>query len=223
MHLTFVPALLLALAQDNEAEKLFRAAEKKLIDADSLHLTAKGALTFGKKEGDFKGVVWLAQGNKSRVDVTGELAGKPQKLAMGSDGAKMKLRNAKLYDAAKGANLMLCGSVSRAGGLGVVLAFERSCKGAIEDWLTVANFSLGKAEKIGDREARGIHYTFTAKYLGVKKKFNAQLWLDSETHLPLKRIVNGSLLEKIQLTETYDVRLNTSVDAKLFELPKKLK
>jgi hypothetical protein len=80
--------ILLALGQDsNEAEKLFRAAEKKLAEADSLYITASGDIKYGKEVGKFEGVVMLAKGNKSRVDVTGELAGKPKKMLMGSDGA----------------------------------------------------------------------------------------------------------------------------------------
>jgi outer membrane lipoprotein-sorting protein len=224
MHLTILPVILLALGQDsNEAEKLFRAAEKKLAEADSLHITATGAIKYGKEAGKFEGVVLLAKGNKSRVDVTGELAGKPKKMVMGSDGAKVKVNDSKLHDTAKGANLMLCGSVCRAGGLGVVLAYERHFKGAIDDWLTVSEFSLRKNQKVGDRPADLINYKFSVKYLGIKKKFAAQLWLDSESTLPLKRVINGSLLKEIHVTESYDLRFNSNIDAKVFELPKKLK
>jgi outer membrane lipoprotein-sorting protein len=65
MHLTILPVILLALGQNpNEAEKLFRAAEKKLAEAESLHITASGDIKYGKEAGKFEGVVLLAKGNK---------------------------------------------------------------------------------------------------------------------------------------------------------------
>ena len=87
-----------------------------------------------------------------------------------------------------------------------------------------SEFKLGKKEKIGEREAQVIEYKLAYEEAAKETpdlSLSEKLWLDVETHLPLKRVVVGKLKKEFTCTEEYsEFTLNPKVDAKLFELPK---
>ena len=66
-----------ALAQDNDAEKLYRAMEKKLLEAKAVQFNVKGEIKTANLELDssYKGTVLLGQDNKVRVKLSGDFGG----------------------------------------------------------------------------------------------------------------------------------------------------
>src|SRR5262245_59992796 len=220
--------------EPNEAEALFLAAEKKLADADTVQITVKGSQNAlqgkTKIEQTYKGTVLLAKANKARVDYSRAGPLGTVAYASVSNGGKMwtnltgggtkegkpvvwRLENP------ENANALLTGVMTRAGlidGEPLVLAIrmpnQEPLELTLDDLLTVHDFTMGKVEKVGDRKAQRIDYKLQYKS-GFKRTVGATIWLDSETNLPLKRAGLGS-------TETYEIRLNGKIDAKMFALPK---
>jgi hypothetical protein len=235
MHLTILPVILLALGQNpNEAEKLFRAAEKKLADAETVQINTTIAYKFITAAGKLKdievkrkGIALLAKGNKVRVDLTQpRFPGGPLKPVLMSDGTQSEYANGTIEKTPLNANAILAGGFSRAGVVGFLsMSKDRDDKtDTLDKLLALSDFSLGKKEMIGGRQAQRIDYKFRFGFsLFQTEKHHAQVWLDSETNLPLKRVISGTFIaDPLHVTETYDIRLNSKIDEKMFVLPKKM-
>jgi outer membrane lipoprotein-sorting protein len=216
MKLQLVAFLLSAAAQDNEAEKLFRAMEKAIDGAKALRVVFEA--TYDKQARNalnLKGTMLLVQGNKLRVEATSLQQGKEIKLLMISDGTKLRVeQNGGLreQDTPRNLyrNLLLAGK--RANLLvGLMLGIEEA-----EEY-HVSDFKLGKKEKVGSFETRVLQYNLA---FGSRKDnpVNVTLWLDEKTNLPVKQ-VGASPTER--LVESYsEFRLDPKLDAKQFELSK---
>jgi outer membrane lipoprotein-sorting protein len=191
----------------------------------------------GKNEMKFGGTLLLAKGNKARLDMASEIQGQKHKFTLISDGAKVRTGSGveakgTVEDTPKNANAIFAGVATRAGvwdltqmqPLKLDKVDPKQVK--LEDLVTVADFSVGKKEKIRGRQALRIDYKLTLNFRGVKETLDAQLWLDSETNLPLQRTLSGKALSdkedegEIRLTETYDIRVNGKIEASKFQLPK---
>jgi len=228
MRTVFLAVAVLALGQEtNQAEKLFRSAEKMLADAESVQLSMESTLKASKGESKVKGTMLLAKGNKARVEVSGEFFGKPFKMEMVSDGTKMKTettpaKGGAVKDTPKNFNINMAGMVSRAGILGGLFAARPQRPGQkdpeLDEILKISGFALGKKEKLGDRQVQVIDYEVM---LDNDTAMTAQVWLDSETRLPLKRVLSAKAGKaEFRITETYQIRVNGKIDGKRFELPK---
>src|SRR5436305_10727280 len=62
-----------ARAQEGEAEKFYRAMEKKVLAAESLALEFSSQVTVDDKKFTVKGTIYVAAGNKTRLDLQSEL------------------------------------------------------------------------------------------------------------------------------------------------------
>jgi outer membrane lipoprotein-sorting protein len=237
MNSLMISVFLLAVSQDgNQAEKAFRASEKKLSESDTIQISFTCNTNPDRRDigiGFNKGTILIAKGNKVRFDLIGDVPGQPGqtvKVVSISDGTKMTTQVTKgddqgkvmVQDSPKTDSAMLAGVVSRAG----VFTIGRAASGTdqnqrkLDDFITVADFSMGKKEKVGNRQAQRIDYKLTIN-IGIKETIDAQVWLDSETHMPLKRVLSVKHGEEaVQVTETYDIHINGKIDASKFELPK---
>lgn len=228
-------------AQDNEAEKLFRGMEKKLIEAKAYEVTFDYQV--GKRQAT--GALLMAQGNKMRLKITGHFDDKPKaSFVVVSDGAQIRSKGVKFSVASNGQPGMELGGQSewktpahfqalvtsissrggmwfstlmfsyldeRAGGLGTDLDGE-------ESKMKVYDFKLVGADKLGDRDAKVIRYRFGS---GGGCRFDEEitLWLDAKTLLPLKRSFTLKVHD-LRIVEHYrDFSLAPKVDGKAFELP----
>jgi outer membrane lipoprotein-sorting protein len=227
MCLAFLPAVLLALAQgENRAEKLFRESEKKLAEADQVQITVESTLEGTPEKGHLKGTLLLANGNKASMVVQGNLRGEEFKMIAVSNGSKMKMEVTMLkpqeeQNTPKDFNAMIAGSFSR---VGVLAGFRTRIQQAgekepgLDDLFNVSDFVLGKKEKVGEREAQVIDYKLV---MDNRDTAESTIWLDTETKLPLKRVFSSKNdNESLRITETYQIRLNSKIDGKKFELPK---
>ena len=79
---------------------------------------------------------------------------------------------------------------------------------------SLSDFSMGPKEKVGAREAQRIDYRIRFKSLMPLHTFATQVWLDSETNLPLRRVISHETID-VRITETYEIRLNGKIDPKL--------
>jgi hypothetical protein len=70
-----------AYGQDNEAEKLYRAMEKKVREAKSIRVIWNAEFDFGIVKGEtIKGVSQLADGNKLRIEFEGRMLNEDAKM-----------------------------------------------------------------------------------------------------------------------------------------------
>ena len=220
----------LASPQDGDADKLYRAMEKKVREAKSLHIVVSGEIDLqGTPKGTFKGTVDTAAGNKVRLDMEGESAG--TKGLFLTDG---KTRYTKQADRVKidpkpwnidQLDKMVPGLIGR-GGVFVTLMFiepiDRGKKPEpfdLDKVVPIKNFKLGAKEMVGRHQAQVVEY----QNEGNGKTVKVSVWIDTQTQLPLKRLVvterAGKTLSTI--TETYDTfAVNGKPDPKLFEIPK---
>jgi outer membrane lipoprotein-sorting protein len=215
-----------ALAQDNEAEKLFRAMEKKIQTAKAFQVAFTIETKGDIKEtlGSFKGCLLLTNDNKGRMKISGVHLGQARNWEMVSDGKQVKMEEATL---ATPKNLHGFGStfVSRLGvfpgfpGIPYVIA-EADKVGKIEgSKLEAWDFKAGAAEKIGERDAKVVSFKVGEK--GDRDAAAVTIWIDSETLLPLKRVVVANPRSAAVVTEMYkQFTLDPKIDARAFELPK---
>jgi hypothetical protein len=219
-----------ASAQDGDAEKLYRAMEKKVREAKALHIVVTGEIDVqvaGK--GTFKGTVDTAAGNKVRLDMEAESAG--TKMLSITDG---KTRYTKEGDKVKvdpnpwnidQLDKMVPGLIGRVG-IFVTFMFiepiDRSKKPEpfdLDKDVAIKSFKLGAREMVGTRQAQVVEY----QNEGNGKTLKASVWIDTQTQLPLKRLLVNEKAGKTlsTITETYDTFVvNGKPDPKLFDIPK---
>jgi outer membrane lipoprotein-sorting protein len=213
-------------AEPNEAEKLFREMEAKLTKAKTVECTYEAKIeapeTAPIKSGTAKGAVLLGEGNRFRMEAPFESG----KLTFVCDGKKMAIisdDNAQKNPVGEGGREELRVTVARGGGTvfftGNSPLFSIPFDGrSFEEKLRVSDFKLGQKEMVDKQEAQVIHY-----HLGKKGTAEVKVWIDTKTHLPLKRVVaEGEGDEKVTFTETYTkLTIDGKIDPKQFELPKK--
>lgn len=92
---------------------------------------------------------------------------------------------------------------------------EKKIENLDKDFL-LKNFKLGVKEMVGKREAQVVQYQIQHRKIGDLA--TVSVWIDTSTHLPLKRAMVGTYTGRS--TETYHVfTVNSKLDGKLFEIP----
>jgi outer membrane lipoprotein-sorting protein len=215
-----------AAAEENEAEKLYRAAERKVRAARTVQVRFDVNITdaLGKKW-DVKGSLVLGEGDKLRTEAQGRLFDAPVKYTVVSDGTSMKFigatgqaRQGEGEKPPKGLGAYFREALPRDGFFVTTLNMDRRLGGA-PDAVKVSDFKLVGKERIGERNTHVIQYAVTEK--GAKGPLTMKLWLDAETGLPVKLAMSGGKTDITDLTETYsEFSIDGKVDPRSFELPK---
>jgi len=218
-----------AYGQENDAEKLFRAMEKKLRSAKTVHFAFDGQITGMGMKGTMKGEASLAEGEKGNIAFEADFAGKNMKLTLISDGKsayskvdeKIDVHATKPEDPK---TEQVLGMIARLGMTTSVFA-ARSGPNPNEPFdldkmAAVKDFKLGAKEKIGTHNTQAVDYQVT---LPGNTTAKATVWIDTETKLPVKRELglekNGA--EEGRISETYSTfAVDGKIDAKMFEVPK---
>jgi len=212
-----------ARAQEGEAEKLYRAMEKKILAAESLALEFNSEMTHDDKKFTLKGTIYVAAGNKTRLDLESEL------FQLG--GETLIVTNGKSKYAKVGNLVFDEGPFPPTGEVLLALIARGSASNAameqkiptaeLDKDFPVKNFKLGVKEMVGKREAQVVQYLLQDKKIGDLAEVT--VWIDTKTQLPLKRAIAGKKDTKIgDLTETYRVfTVDSKLDGKLFDIPPK--
>jgi hypothetical protein len=221
-----------AYGQQDEAEKLFRAMEKKIRSAKSLQLTFAGELTGDAvkgMKGTIKGTAYLAAGNKFRIEADGDVMGKTEKRLLVSDGKSTYEKSGdKVNPKPQPPDYeKVSGIVARLGMTGsYVLPLEVSPSSDppkkkepfdLDKKLPVKDFKLGPKEKIGQRDVQVVEYTIVLPLFPAKVAVS----IDVQSQLPLKFVVVVEMSGKefLRLVETIGVTVDGKIDPKLFEIP----
>ncbi len=216
-------------AQANDAEKLFRAMEKKITAADSVRVVADITLHEGGKDGKVKSTLALAQGNK--INHVTRMLGDGLDFSLGvvADGTNIRYTPdtgaVKPGPVPKRLHERASAMLSRAGFFGGSWLFVRGGGKAkdkdlkIEVIYRVHGFKMGRAEKLNGRNAKVLHYHLDVE---GKDQSSITLWLDAKTLIPMKRVILPDKKGAVhRITEAYtEFQLNPKLDARTFELPR---
>jgi outer membrane lipoprotein-sorting protein len=221
------------LAARAEAEKLFRAMEKKVREADTLRVVVEQGDVYhtelyrskGREMYKYKGRLLLGGGQKARLELTWQSDGKGHKDLVIADGKQLIGAGEHLDTKGKPVpqprtHTAFCGQYTAR--LGLLPLFGAGGvegeKYDIEKHIPADNFYLGRREKVGGREAQVIEYQSKRR----DYRHEITLWLDVETGLPLKRVTERKLGARSRTTEVYrEFTVNPRLDPGLFVLPKK--
>ena len=215
-----------AVAQKNEAEKLFRNMEEKLRTAKTLQLRFDSSVTIPPNTGSVKGTLILGEGDKLRLELGGKPFGVEFKSILVSDGTTMSSKDStepKKDKTQKAPNALGANVRKALPLLGVFVCFNGIDRG---NWspgvLKGSNFKLAGKEKIGEQNTQVIEYTVTeVKAVISPGKWRMKMWLDAQAHLPVKLTMTMDELADISATtDTFsEFAVDAKVDVKLFELP----
>jgi outer membrane lipoprotein-sorting protein len=227
MKLLFVPVLAAALTQaGDDPEKVFRAMEAKIAEADSLLVTFTTRMEAATKGAAvFQGQVTIGDGNRVRIEGTAEESkGQAVKLLWVSDGKRIaKSANGKASAPEalpqSGMRPLMTLALARMG-IATTLYTVYVPGGGPRDPLNaikVSDFKLDKGEKVNGRDALVIHYKLTVKDHAAA----CTVWVDAATQLPLKRVFRADDKgARFTVTETYGgFAFGPKLDPGTFDLP----
>ncbi|HYV37427.1 MAG TPA: hypothetical protein VE988_17100 [Gemmataceae bacterium] len=180
-------------AQPNEAEKIFRAFEKKLTDAKAAYKIAfeyEGANPGPRFKA--KGELLIANGDQIKLTYTATEGGIEIAGSIVSNGQKMKVEGGG-KDVMAAANPQLTKYVKGylpympAGGIFVAIeAAERGKPEDAPDKIKATGFKLAGKEKIGNKETQIVEFTVDRLY--GNGPVQCKIWFDVKTNMPLKRV-----------------------------------
>jgi outer membrane lipoprotein-sorting protein len=220
--LVVVPAV---QAQD-AAQKLYEAMEQKLAEAKAHKFAFE---IDGLGDGvpmKLKGAMILAAGNRLKMTIDGQVGKMPMKTITVSDGKTLAAHGELEGKPVKTSQPVddklferLASWLPRAG---LLLSFERivSKNHKVPGQLKFDSKVIGK-DKTGGRDALAIEYQFA--FPDDKDMMNCKLWVDEQTNLPLKRILEANRDGKLVLrvVETYTQwELDPKLPEGTFTLPK---
>jgi outer membrane lipoprotein-sorting protein len=215
-----------AYGQENDAEKLFRAMEKKIRSAKAIHFVFDGEMSGEGKKGALKGEVRMAEGEKVNMSLQGDFAGQAMKLTVISDGKRAYTKyndmpNTKDNDVNDKHYEKALGMVAR---IGMIAAFTQVAAQPKETDLDklapVKDFKLGAKVKVGKHDTQIVEYQVTPPGQPAAK---VTLWIDTQTKLPVKReiVSQDKTGQEGRVSETFSTfEVDPMIDAKVFELPK---
>ncbi len=218
-----------ARAQENEAEKLYRAMAKKVQDAKSLRVISEGEADFGSGNlSIFKGSAQLSKGNKVRIEFDFKPRAKDKDkgsnfllICNGRQAITVETHAppSKAGPADPTMRQILTSMFVR-GSFMLSLFIGYPAPGAAsfdaEKEFPAADFKFAGKERLWGREIQIIEYTFG---FGLPKKIKVKLWIDPKTSFPLKRELRPEDRRIGFLRETYTgFAVDVEFGAKVFEL-----
>ncbi len=212
--------------QEDEAEKAFRAMEQRLLAAKTLRFAFAMTIEVDTREDKLKGTVTLGEANRASINVNGTMSGKPLEMLMVSDGAKMVAKvvgspTQGPRDTPRGAGALILGTVARAGVFaGLFYSVNDKKEPELDDLFQVTDVKIGARQKIAGKDVLVLEYVIG--FRGAKEKGRVTLWVESKSHLPLKRVFTiNDASHKVRVMEVYEgTEIDAKVDDKVFELPK---
>jgi len=224
-----------AYGQENEAEKLYRAMEKKIRSAKTVHFAFDGQI-IGKAKATVKGEAWLAEGEKGKLTAEADIAyvgDTNVKMMFISDGKSQYTKideqvNVKATKPEEKNLEKASGVIARVGMMMAFTAgFDALIRGSspskepfdLDKMAAIRDFKPGAKETIGKHNTQAVDYQVSLGRATAK----ATVWIDTETKLPVKRefVLQEGGTEQGRISETYSTfTVNGEIDPKVFEVPK---
>jgi outer membrane lipoprotein-sorting protein len=236
MLLSLIALLLAAVAGQDEALESFRRMEQQILKCKTFEAQMEFDFAGDPEDKEnieipkgVKGRLLVARGNKMRYEIDMIAAGRPHKATTVSDGKRMLTIGAvprQNDQAPEQLTEIVLSSVTRGGVWLTLYAVLENHDPAKEykDFdpdksFAVSDFKLRPKEMVAGKEAAVLEYN--AKI--ADQSLSVTVWIDTQTHLPLKRTlkVGPDPDQVLILTETYTkVVLDENADDTEFEVPK---
>ena len=220
--LAILAAVLIAPQEKNEAEELYKKMEAKILEAKTIQARLQGSMIQDTQHLDMRGELLLGEKNQARYEITTQIGSTVTPSTAVTDGKKMAL----VYPDGKGAptnaaipekfGRLMRVRLARAGVVAATEAMqvEKLLKEDPATTIRVRDFKLGAKEKVAWREAQQVEYRMTK---AGEPDRAATVWIDLETHLPLKRVLR---MGPWTVTERYlSFSLDEKIEPSKFELP----
>jgi outer membrane lipoprotein-sorting protein len=231
MWLSFIALLLGAAPGQDEALETFRRMEQQVLKCKTFEAQIEFDFA-GDPEAieipkGVKGRLLVARGNKMRWEIDMIAAGRQHKATTVSDGKRMLTIGAvpRQNDQAPEQLTEIALSSATRGGIWLTLYAVLENQDPAKEYkdfdadksFAVSDFKLGAKEMVAGKEAQVLEYN--AKI--ADQSLSVTVWIDTQTHLPLKRMLKVGPDQVIVLTESYTkVVLDENVNDTEFEVPK---
>src|SRR5262245_48236567 len=217
----FFSLLVLSFSQDNDEEKLYRNLEKKLAAAKTVRFDVVIDSKVADQEMNIRSKVWLTRDNKHRHEAEITKGDKREKITVILDGVKSRgITDGGLVvplTTGPDETKVLTGLLLRLGWIG---NWDHNPKMDVAALLPVSGFKMGPKENVGKRTAQLLTFAVTLKNVPGDPSVKCTIWLDTETDLPLKRVMEMDGGKRGRVVETYSAFvLDAKMDAKLFVVP----
>ena len=226
-------------AGDDPAKQQFAEMERTIIAAKSIDATFEIQVSLREAPGpgtkmDLDGSLVLASGNRVREEIRERTAGRPLFKLLVSDGQKWwwhdKGSPPHLVNKPLAANFTTdsLATFARVGVFLPTLPLPPVPAANVRERFPVASFKLGAKEKVGEREAQRLDFDLFIKGQnrpdGSPMPFKVSLWIDPNTHLPVKRKITQTEAgaPSVIVTETYrKFGIDKAPNPKTFDLPER--
>jgi outer membrane lipoprotein-sorting protein len=230
MWVSVVALLLAADPSPDSPDAVFKRMEQPILKCKTFKADVEVAVGPGN-DSKLKGRLLVAQGNKMRLELDGSIKGKPGKMAMVSDGTKMRMSGdtgpGNEQETPKQLSEIALASVTRTGVfVPMFLLVEAAEPGKkpepfdLDKQFSVSDIKLGKKESVSSKEAQALDYKLTTK--AAKEPLAVTVWIDVKTNQPVKRVITVKEgTETFTVTETYaQATVDDRIDDKEFQFPK---
>lgn len=216
-----------SIRQEDEGKTIFEKMRKTIMDANTLQGSHKSELLVGGKQHS-NGVLYMKKGN--RVHLTNEVKAEDysQKFKGTSNGDNIRIGSwhsgegygralilkspAKLGEKAREA-LASAGIPFMQDNMRHMTYYKRE-----RDIMVISDYKLINKVILGRRDAQILEYQCSFSS-ALKEGMKIRLWIDVETSLPLKRVIDtGEGKERLVLEETYDLRIDEDIPESQFSV-----
>jgi hypothetical protein len=220
--------------QENEAEKLYRGFEKKLLAAKVYKVCFDIVIVDEEKtpKETLKGDLTVAANNQLRLSIEqGTENDRKYSGILVCDGKQMGMKFTwvgtteivtETKKAPEQATAFVTGCLACAYLYTAVHYVQRLPENGVPEKVQLSDFKFGAKEKIGDRTAQIVEFAVAEP--GVKNiQISAKLWFDTKTEVPLKGTLEFKNEDRVgfRITELYtDWQWDPKVNDDVFQLPK---
>jgi hypothetical protein len=208
-------ACLAVLLQNDPAEALYGKMALALMDSDTLRVEFK---TDAKAKGavirSADGQMLIQAPNFLSIKSEGKAQGKVESVLTVCDGVSMKVGDRPAQPANEGAAKNHRGMLLIMGLSGYW--HTKALKGVEPK---TADFKLGKKETIRGLQAQALEYTLDVGNPALK--ISTTVWVDLNTHLPLRRITTlKTAADELVCSESFAmIKAGEKIDPKMFAVP----
>jgi hypothetical protein len=229
MRLTAMLVLLMTsplCSQEEDGERVCRKMEKCIMEAKTLRLTFALTAEVDDRKDKLQGTIWLGEGNKARIEVTGTMpGGKELKMQMVSDGTRMVAKvsgnpDRPPRDTPKTCGDIIRGTIGRAGVFaGLFYGINEKDEPKLDDLFQTYDFKIGGRQKQAKRDLLAIEHKIS--FRGAKDKGMITVVIDTDPNLPVRRIFTiNDAVHKVRIFEEYaEFSIDTKLNQATFDLP----
>jgi outer membrane lipoprotein-sorting protein len=216
----------LTRAQEGEAQRLLGKMQNKIKSAKTIKATAT-IQGITPREYKVPVTLWVAEDNKARCEArTESLANIPIDILMVSNGKTVVFHTNFVKEDHPAPGELTATLIHGLADIGcgfaaMSLSLAGDANPYIQGFVT-SNYALGDKEVVGGRKAQSVRYIARHPQHSRRQLQKITVWIDTETFLPLKRVVRFEEDTVSQRSEEHYLHweLDAKLGPRLFELPK---